>query len=227
MFENREKRTELSELGEFKLIDRLTKNVTKRQKSTILGIGDDAAILNFEKNQVLLSTDLLIEGVHFDLSYMPLKHLGYKAVMVNLSDIAAMNATPTQITVGLAVSNRFSVEALEEIYSGMLLACEKYKVDLVGGDTTSSTSGLMLSITVIGEAPAKNIVKRSTAKAGDLIVVSGDLGAAYVGLLLLEREKEVFTKDPTIQPDLDGYPYVLERQLRPEARVDMVKRFTD
>ncbi len=227
MFENREKRTELSELGEFKLIDRLTKNVANRQKSTILGIGDDAAILNFGKNQVLLSTDLLIEGVHFDMSYMPLKHLGYKAIMVNLSDIAAMNGTPTQITVGLAVSNRYSVEALEEIYAGMLLACEKYNVDLVGGDTTSSTSGLMLAISVLGIVDAKKIVKRSTAKTGDLIVVSGDLGAAYAGLLLLEREKEVYKKDPSLQPDLDGYEYVLERQLRPEARVDMVKRFAD
>ncbi|MBN1650764.1 MAG: thiamine-phosphate kinase [Bacteroidales bacterium] len=227
MFENRQKRTELSELGEFRLIDRLTKSVATRQKSTVLGIGDDAAILNFKKNQVLLSTDLLIEGVHFDMSYMPLKHLGYKAIMVNLSDIAAMNALPTQITVGLAVSNRYSVEALEEIYAGMLLACEKYNVDLVGGDTTSSTSGLIIAITVLGEAPQKNIVKRSTAKSGDLIVVSGDLGAAYAGLLLLKREKEVFEKDPSIQPDLEGYTYVLERQLRPEARVDMVERFAD
>ena len=227
MFENREKRTELSELGEFKLIDRLTKNVTTRQKTTVFGIGDDAAILNFEKKQVLLSTDLLIEGVHFDMSYMPLKHLGYKAVMVNLSDIAAMNAIPTQITVGMAVSSKYSVEALEEIYAGMLLACEKYKVDLVGGDTTSSTSGLMLAITVLGEASAKDIVKRSTAKSGDLIVVSGDLGAAYAGLLLLEREKAVFKKDQSIQPDLGGHEYVLERQLKPEARVDMVNRFAD
>lgn len=227
MFENRQKRTELSELGEFKLIDRLTKNIEIHQKSTILGVGDDAAILNFGKNYVVLSTDLLIEGVHFDLSYTPLKHLGYKAVMVNLSDIAAMNAIPTQVTVGLAVSNRFSVEALEEIYAGMMLACDKYNVDLVGGDTTSSTSGLILSLSVLGEASAKNIVKRSTAKAGDLIVVSGDLGAAYAGLLLLEREKEVFKKDQSMQPDLDGYEYVIERQLRPEARVDMVKRFAD
>jgi len=227
MFENREKRTELAELGEFKLIDRLTKNAANRQKSTVLGIGDDAAILNFEKNQVLLSTDLLIEGIHFDMTYMPLKHLGYKAVMVNLSDIAAMNATPTQITVGLAVSNRFSVEALEEIYAGMLMACEKHSVDLVGGDTSSSLSGLMLSITVLGQAKAKDVVRRSTAKVGDLIVVSGDLGAAYAGLLLLEREKAVYAKDPSIQPELEAYPYVLERQLRPEARLDMVKRFAD
>lgn len=227
MFENRQKRTELSELGEFKLIDRLTKNIAIRQKSTVLGVGDDAAILNFGKNQVVLSTDLLIEGVHFDLSYMPLKHLGYKAVMVNLSDIAAMNATPTQITVSIAVSSRFSVEALEELYAGMLMACEKYSVDLVGGDTTSSVSGLMISITALGSALAKNIVKRSTAKAGDLVVVSGDLGAAYTGLLLLEREKEVYKKDPSIQPDLDGYEYVLERQLRPEARLDMIQRFAD
>lgn len=164
MFENRQKRTELSELGEFRLIDRLTKNVATRQKSTVLGIGDDAAILNFKENQVLLSTDLLIEGVHFDMSYMPLKHLGYKAIMVNLSDIAAMNATPTQITVGLAVSNRYSVEALEEIYAGMLLACEKYKVDLVGGDTTSSTSGLIIAITVLGEAPQKISLKEAQPK---------------------------------------------------------------
>ncbi len=227
MFENRQKRTELADLGEFKLINRLTKNIRLRQKSTLLGVGDDAAILNFEQNKVLLSTDLLVEGIHFDLSYMPLKHLGYKAVMVNLSDIAAMNAKPTQITVGLAVSNRFSVEALEELYAGMQLACEKYEVDLVGGDTSSSTSGLILSISVLGAAEENKIVKRSTAKAGDLIVVSGDLGAAYAGLLLLEREKELFKKDPTLQPDLDGYEYVLERQLRPEARVDMVDRFAE
>lgn len=227
MFENREKRTELAELGEFKLIDRLTKNVANRQKSTILGIGDDAAILNFDKKQVLLSTDLLIEGIHFDLTYIPLKHLGYKAVMVNLSDIAAMNALPSQITVGLAVSNRFSVEALEEIYAGMLMACDKYNVDLVGGDTTSSTSGLMISISVLGSANSTDIVKRSTAKAGDLIIVSGDLGAAYTGLLLLEREKQVYVQDPNMQPDLEAYPYVLERQLRPEARVDMVNRFAE
>lgn len=227
MFENREKRTELAELGEFKLIDRLTKNVANRQKSTVLGIGDDAAILNFDKKQVLLSTDLLIEGIHFDLTYIPLKHLGYKAVMVNLSDIAAMNASPSQITVGLAVSNRFSVEALEEIYAGMLMACNKYNVDLVGGDTTSSTSGLMISISVLGSAESKDIVKRSTAKAGDLIIVSGDLGAAYTGLLLLEREKQVYVQDPNMQPDLEAYPYVLERQLRPEARVDMVHRFAE
>lgn len=227
MFENRQKRTELAELGEFKLINRLTKNIANRQKSTILGIGDDAAILNFDQQQVLLSTDLLVEGVHFDLSYMPLKHLGYKAVMVNLSDIAAMNAIPTQITVGLAVSNRFSVEALEEIYAGMQLACDKHQVDLVGGDTTSSTSGLILAISVVGTANPKDIVKRSTAKQGDLIVVSGDLGAAYAGLLLFEREKAIFAKDPTIQPDLAGYEYVLERQMVPEARVDMVHRFKE
>jgi thiamine-monophosphate kinase len=227
MFENRVKRTELAELGEFRLIDRLTKNVVNYQKSTQLGIGDDAAILNFGKKRVLLSTDLLVEGIHFDLTYTPLKHLGYKAVMVNLSDIAAMNAKPTQITVAMAASNRFSVEALEEIYSGMLVACKQYQVDLVGGDTTSSQSGLVLSISVLGEAEEKNIVKRSTAKAGDLIVVSGDLGGAYTGLLLLEREKKVFEETPDIQPDLDAYPYVLERQLRPEARVDMVDRFAD
>lgn len=227
MFENRQKRTELSDLGEFKLINRLTKNIKPLQKTTVMGIGDDAAEMNFGKNHVLLSTDLLIEGIHFDLSYMPLKHLGYKAIMVNLSDIAAMNAKPTQITVGLAVSNRFSVEALEEIYAGMQLACEKHQVDLVGGDTTSSLSGLMLSISVLGQAPAKKIVKRNGAKKGDLIVVSGDLGGAYAGLLLLEREKEVFKKNPDIQPDLDGYEYVLERQLRPEARVDMVDRFAE
>lgn len=227
MFENRQKRTELAELGEFKLIDRLTKNVAIRQKSTLQGIGDDAAILNFESKQVLLSTDLLVEGVHFDLSYTPIKHLGYKAIMVNLSDIAAMNATPTQVTVGIAVSNRFSVESLEELYSGMLLACEKYNVDLVGGDTTSSTSGLFLAISVLGIADKEKITKRSTAKPGDLIVTSGDLGAAYAGLLLLEREKAVFKKDPNIQPDLAGYEYVIERQLKPEARIDMIGRFAE
>lgn len=217
---NQEK-TGLDQLGEFELIKHLTKNFTLQHTSTIKGIGDDAAVLDFKDKKAVISTDLLIEGVHFDLSYMPLKHLGYKSVMVNLSDVYAMNATATQITVSIAVSNRFPLEALEEFYSGVALACEIYKVDLVGGDTTSSTKGMLVSVTAIGEAKEENIVYRSGAKPNDLLVVSGDLGGAYCGLQVLEREKEVFKVNPNNQPDLSPYTYIVERQLKPEARRDI------
>ena len=228
MFEERKSRTEISELGEFKLIDVLTDDIKLKQKSTIKGVGDDAAILQFEKDdQVLVSTDLLVEGVHFHLSYAPLKHLGYKAAIVNFSDMAAMNAVPTQITVGIALSNRFSLEAVKELYSGLKLACEKYNVDLVGGDTTSSTSGLMISVTVIGKAKKERITQRSTAKEGDLLVATGDIGSAYAGLLLLERERKVYEKTPGIQPDFAGFEYLLERQLKPEARLDIVRKLKE
>ena len=223
MIEKETSRTELSELGEFGLIDHLTKNIIIKNESTITGVGDDAAVLKVTDKHILVSTDLLTEGVHFDLTYTPLKHLGYKAAIVNFSDIAAMNGVPKQITVGISASNRFSVEALEEIYSGIYLACEKYNVDLIGGDTTSSASNLFIAITVIGEANEKEITYRNTAKKNDLICVSGDLGGAYMGLLLLEREKQVFKADPNMQPELEGYDYVLGRQLKPEARVDIVK----
>ncbi len=215
------KRTSLETLGEFGLIDHLTKNFQLQQQSTVMGIGDDAAVLDFKEKKAILSTDLLIEGVHFDLSYVPLKHLGYKAVVVNLSDVYAMNATATQITVSIAASNRFPLQALEELYEGIALACKKYNVDLIGGDTTSSTKGLLISITAIGEAETKNITYRSGAKPNDLLVVSGDLGGAYMGLQVLEREKEVFKVNPNNQPDLEPYSYIIERQLKPEARVDI------
>ena len=214
-------RTSLEKLGEFGLIDHLTKEFTIQHESTVKGIGDDAAVLDFKDKKTVLSTDLLIEGVHFDLSYVPLKHLGYKAVVVNLSDIYAMNATATQITVSIAVSNRFPLEAIEELYAGIALACKKYKVDLIGGDTTSSTTGLLISITAIGEANEENIAYRKGAKPNDLLVVSGDLGGAYMGLQVLEREKEVFKVNPNSQPDLEPYSYIVERQLKPEARKDI------
>lgn len=216
------KRTELSELGEFGLIDHLSKKITLNSPHTLKGIGDDAAVLDALGKKALVSTDLLVEGVHFDLVYTPLKHLGYKAAAVNFSDMAAMNILPAQITVSIAISSKFSVEAIDEFYEGILLACKKYKVDLVGGDTTSSTSGLMISITVIGYADEEEIVYRSGAQEYDLICVSGDLGAAYAGLLLLEREKTVFEANPEMQPDLEGHDYVLERQLKPEARTDVI-----
>lgn len=222
MLENKsQERTSLEQLGEFGLIDHLTKNFTLKHKSTLKGIGDDAAVLDFKNKKVVLSTDLLIENVHFDLSYMPLKHLGYKAVMVNLSDIYAMNATATQITVSLGVSNRFPLEALEELYEGIAHAAKKYNIDVVGGDTTSSKTGLLISITALGEANEKEITYRNGAKPNDLLVVSGDLGAAYMGLQVLEREKEVFKVNPNSQPDLEPYSYIVERQLKPEARKDI------
>ncbi|WP_117879848.1 thiamine-phosphate kinase [Aureibaculum luteum] len=216
-----EQRTSLAELGEFGLIKHLTDQVKLTHTSSIKGVGDDAAVLEFKDKQILVTTDLLIEGVHFDLSYMPLKHLGYKAVMVNLSDVYAMNGKATQITVSLAVSNRFPLEAIEELYAGIHLACKTYNVDLIGGDTSSSTKGLLLSITAIGEANKEDIVYRNGAKPNDLIVVTGDLGAAYLGLQVLEREKQVFQANPNAQPELDNYTYLVERQLKPEARKDI------
>ena len=224
MIEDKNKETtSLEKLGEFGLIEHLTKDFAITQKSTVKAIGDDAAVLDFNSKKTIVSTDLLIEGVHFDLSYMPLKHLGYKAVMVNLSDIYAMNAIATQITVSIAASNRFPLEALEELYEGIALACKKYNIDLIGGDTTSSTKGLLLSITALGEHLEKDIVYRKGAQPNDLLVVSGDLGAAYMGLQVLEREKEVFKVNPNNQPDLEPYSYIVERQLKPEARKDIVE----
>ena len=214
-------RTSIAQLGEFGLIAHLTKNFEIVQPSTLKGIGDDAAVLDFADKKVVVSTDLLVEGVHFDLAYMPLKHLGYKAVVVNVSDICAMNAKATQITVSVAVSNRFPLEAMEELFAGITLAANEYKVDVVGGDTTSSQKGLIISITVLGEADADEIVYRSGAKTNDLLVVTGDLGAAYMGLQVLEREKQVFQVNPNSQPDLDAYTYLIERQLKPEARKDV------
>ena len=221
MQENK-KLTDLSELGEFGLIDHLTKNTKIHNDSTIVGIGDDAAVIGQYEKEILVSTDLLMEGVHFDMQYTPLKHLGYKAVAVNLSDIAAMNGRPTQILVSLAVSSRYSVEALEELYEGIHLACQRYHVDLVGGDTTSSKTGLAISITAIGEAKKSDITYRNGAKKHDLLCVSGDLGAAYTGLLILEREKATFQANPNFQPDLSTFSYVLERFLKPDPRLDIV-----
>ena len=217
--------TELSELGEFGLIKHLTQYVELNQSSTIKGIGDDAAVINNGNLETVITTDMLIEGVHFDLTYVPLKHLGYKSVIVNLSDIYAMNAEPRQIVVSIAISNRFKLGALEELYQGMLLACKKHNVDLVGGDTTSSISGLVINITAIGAAKKENIVYRNGAKEGNLLCVSGDLGGAYMGLQILEREKAVFKENPNLQPDLEGKDYILERQLKPEARQDIINLF--
>ena len=214
-------KTSLAELGEFGLINHITQYFKISNSSTVKGIGDDAAVLEATEKQTIVTTDLLIEGVHFDLSYMPLKHLGYKAVMVNLSDVYAMNANATQITVSIAISNRFPLEAVEELYAGIQLACDTYKIDLIGGDTTSSTKGMLISVTALGEANKEDIVYRNGAKASDLIVVSGDLGGAYLGLQILEREKQVFQVNPQNQPDLDNYTYIIERQLKPEARKDI------
>ncbi|HIO59189.1 MAG TPA: thiamine-phosphate kinase, partial [Flavobacteriales bacterium] len=205
-------RTEIQELGEFALISRLTKDLKNNSPSTLLGVGDDAAVIDPMGKRVVVTTDMLVEGVHFDLSYVPLKHLGYKSVIANLSDVCAMNAKPTQIVIGLGISNRFSVEAIEELYGGIKTACELYEVDLVGGDTTTSPSGLTISITAIGLVDADSIVTRGGAKAGDLLVVTGDLGSAYMGLQVLEREKEVFKEAPTAQPELKDHSYILERQ---------------
>lgn len=227
MFEQQSNnRTPIANFGEFKLIKHLTQFVKIEQDSTQLGIGDDAAVIRPETGQeIVLTTDMLVEGVHFNLAYMPLKHLGYKAVMVNLSDLYAMNAKATQITVSIAVSNRFPVEALEELYAGIQLASNMYKVDLVGGDTTSSQSGLVISVTAIGFAKPEDVVKRNSAKSGDLVVVTGDLGGAYMGLQVLERERQVFEVNPNAQPDLDQYSYIVERQLKPEARKDIPELF--
>lgn len=219
-----DKKTDVNELGEFGLIDRLTKNVDQKVDSTEFGIGDDAAVITVsDDTSLLVSTDMLIEGVHFNLMYMPLKHLGYKAVAVNVSDICAMNGVAEQITVSIAVSSRFPIEALEELYDGINTACQIYNVDLIGGDTTTSLTGLTISITAIGRAKKKEISYRSGANEFDLLVVTGDLGAAFVGLQVLEREKEVFKANPNIQPDLDGHDYIMERQLKPEARIDVIR----
>lgn len=218
--------TELSEIGEFELIGKLTKNVKLYNNSTVFGIGDDSAILDFGKRNVLVSSDMLVEGVHFDLSYMPLKHLGYKAIISNLSDIYSMNSQCSQVLVNLGVSNRFNLEAIEEVYFGINSACKNYGVDLVGGDTTSSNKGLIISVTAIGSKDSKSIVKRNGAKVNDLVVVSGDLGGAFLGLKILEREKEVFKVNPNNQPELSNYKYVIQRQLRPEARKDVIDFFS-
>lgn len=222
MFEDKSQElTPISKLGEFGLIKHLTAHFPLSNESSELGVGDDGAVINPGNKKVVLTTDVLAEGVHFNLGYVPLKHLGYKAVVVNLSDIAAMNATPTQILVSLAVSNRFPVEALEEIYAGIQSACSRYKVDLVGGDTTSSNAGLVMSITAVGLVDEENIVKRNGAQPNDLLVVSGDLGGAYMGLQILEREHAVFLANPNMQPEMEGFDYILERQLKPEARTDV------
>src|SRR5215203_988858 len=215
-------RTELSSLGEFGLIEHLTKNIEIQNASTMLGVGDDAAVIDHFGKQTVLTNDLLIEGVHFDLMYTPLKHLGYKTVVVNVSDIYAMNATPTQILLGIGFSNRFSVEALDEFYEGVYAACEEYGVDLIGGDTTSSQKGFIISCTAIGEVSPDKYVGRSGAKKGELLCVTGDLGAAFLGLTLLEREKKIFMENPKIQPDLEGEKYIVGRILKPEARKDIV-----
>ncbi len=221
------KLTPVSALGEFGLIDRLTSQHKTSNVSSLKGVGDDAAVLHYPHNKILVATDLLVENVHFNLVYSPLKHLGYKSAIVNFSDIYAMNGHPKQITVGLAVSAKYSVEAIDEIYEGIYLACSRYGVDLVGGDTTSSAGGLFISVTVIGEAQDDKIVYRQGASEGDLLFVTGDLGAAYIGLLLLEREKAVYQKDPQMQPDLEGFDYLLERQLKPEARSDIIQLFKE
>ena len=226
--ENNIKNTSVSELGEFGLIDHITKSFRNNNKSTITGVGDDAAVIEYSDNRYrLLSTDMLVEGIHFYLSYSPLKHLGYKAVSVNVSDICAMNGIATQITVSIAVSNRFSVEAIEELYSGIKLACENYKIDLVGGDTTSSKSGLVISVSVLGQVEKQKISYRKGAHINDLVVVTGDLGAAYLGLQILKREKEIFLSNPGVQPDLQGNDYALQRQLKTEARSNFVKVLDD
>lgn len=228
MLDNKENQlTPLEKLGEFGLIDHLTKSFEIQNETTLKGIGDDAAVLNFQKEETVVSTDMLVEGVHFNLAYAPLKHLGYKAIIVNLSDIYAMNATPTQVLVSIAVSSRFPVEALEELYAGIQIACKKYNVDLIGGDTTSSTSGLIISVTAIGKAKPVDLTYRNGANEHDLLVVSGDLGGAYLGLQVLERENLVFKANPNMQPNLEEYEYIVGRQLKPEAGkhiVDLLKQ---
>jgi thiamine-monophosphate kinase len=220
-------RSEISQLGEFGLIDRVSKNFTLNNPTSKTGIGDDAAVIDAGDSYLLVSTDMLVEGIHFDLSYAPVQHLGYKAVAVNVSDIAAMNGKAEQITVSIAISNRFSVEAVDSLYQGIQAACVNYGVDLVGGDTTSSTSGLVISITVIGRAPKDRVTYRSGAKPNDILCVTGDLGAAYLGLQVLEREKQVFLEDPDMQPDLEKYEYLIGRLLKPEARTDIVAELAD
>lgn len=221
------KRTDIASLGEFGLIDRLTAKMKLKNHSSVQGVGDDAAILDYKDKEVLVSTDLLLEGIHFDLTYVPMKHLGYKAAVVNFSDIYAMNGTPKQITIGLGVSKRFCVEDIEAFYEGVVLACDKYGVDIVGGDTSASVTGMTISITCIGEGEKENIVRRSGAKPNQLICVTGDLGAAYMGLQLLEREKAVFNGDAEFKPAFEGKEYILERQLKPEARKDIIERLAE
>lgn len=218
-------RTEISSLGEFGLIEHLTKNFETQNASTIVSVGDDAAVIDHFGKQTVITTDLLLEGVHFDMMYTPLKHLGYKSVVVNLSDLYAMNATPTQITVSIGISSRFSLEALDEFYEGVHFACEKYGVDLIGGDTSAAQKGFVISVTAIGEVAPDKYVKRSTANNGDLICVSGDLGGAFLGLTLLEREKKIWLENPNIQPDLEGETYITGRLLKPEARKDIIEFF--
>jgi thiamine-monophosphate kinase len=220
-----EERTEIADLGEFGLIEHLTKNFEIQNVSTVLGVGDDAAVIDHFGKQTVITTDLLLEGIHFDLMYTPLKHLGYKSVMVNLSDIYAMNATPTQITVSIGISNRISIEALNEFYEGIYIACEKHGVDLIGGDTSTSQKGFIISITAIGEVTPDKFVKRSTAQKGDLICVSGDLGGAFLGLTLMEREKKIYLENPQVQPDLEDESYIVGRLLKPEARKDIIEFF--
>jgi len=220
-----ENRTEISSLGEFGLIEHLTRNIELQNASSIVGVGDDAAVIDHFGKQTVITSDMLVEGVHFDLMYTPLKHLGYKSVVVNLSDIYAMNATPTQIILNIAISNRFSIEALDEFYDGIYTACEKYGVDLIGGDTSSSQKGFIISVTAIGEVTPDKYVRRNTAKKGDLLCVSGDLGGAYIGLLFLEREKKIYLENPNIQPDLESESYVIGRLLKPEARKDIIEFF--
>ncbi len=222
-----EKRTEISQLGEFGLIERISKTTDIKNESTIKGIGDDAAVVDIGEKYLLLTTDQLIEGIHFDLSYMPIKHLGYKSVAANVSDIAAMNGIPRQVTVNIGISNRFSVEAIDALYEGVQAACKNYKIDLVGGDTTASPSGLFISVTAIGEVAKDKVSYRSGAGDKDIICVTGDLGGAYMGLQILEREKQVFLTNPEMQPKLEGFDYIVQRQLKPEARTDIIYEFRD
>ena len=217
------KRTDVNELGEFGLIDHLTEEAVIKRSSTLKSIGDDAAVLENQDEVTLVSTDMLVEGIHFDFIYTPLKHLGYKAIIVNLSDICAMNAVPSQVTVSIAISNRFSVEALEELYEGIHLACRLYNVDLVGGDTTSVNKGMIISVTAIGQTKKDKVVYRSGAKVGDIVCVTGDLGSAYLGLQILEREKQIYLSSPGVQPDLGDLDHIVGRQLKPEARLDAVQ----
>lgn len=223
MSEKKQKLTEISELGEFGLINHITKDIKTNHKNTLKGVGDDAAVIEYGNICSVVTTDLLVEGIHFNLIYTPLKHLGYKSVVVNLSDVYAMNATPKQITVSIAISRKFAVEHIEQIYEGIKLACENYNVDLVGGDTSSSLTGLAISITAIGEAKKEDIIYRNTAKKNDIVCVTGNLGSAYMGLQLLEREKEIFKTNPNFKPSLEGYDYILQRQLKPEARKDVIE----
>lgn len=219
------KRTEINQLGEFGLIEQLTKSFPLQNKSSLRGVGDDAGVIDNQDFLTVVSTDMLVEGIHFDLMYTPLKHLGYKSVVVNLSDIYAMNAIPKQITVSIATSNRFSVEALQELYEGIQAACEKYNVDLIGGDTSASNKGMIISVTAIGQGEKEKLAYRNGAKVGDLICITGDVGGAYLGLQLLEREKQIYLSNPEVQPDLEEQSYLVGRQLKPEARKDIIEAF--